>query len=381
MKTLFFTFILSSTLWAQTPSIIDVDLSQFCEDLKKQDELEKENRPLCLKDSQSNPQEFEKLIEDLVKAGPLFDRSKVSRDVCLAIELMAYKKVKPIEYGLFVEEVKTSGDLIPKVKEKWKLRFNFGFARTTYFDTDMLLKSDRVDVIVRDFSFDERTTSSFYNPKNWEQPMDAFRWIDEPSNQFIVTAEKNKNVIYLTIFHPKYLKKNVQVKHITGTVDGVEVDKVMPLDEQFDGYNRQLGEMYLTRFENTHKQMTWQIGYGRRFTLYKSPDQKTEVRWTPHVHAGIMTGEHFTVYEKKDQYWEFDDYLDTKNPVQGAVFSVGHSLEVQRGKVSLFVDQKYNYSHVKHGFGSEGGTAEYDFRFMPITFGIGIDLFNPNKKK
>jgi hypothetical protein len=259
---------------------------------------------------------------------------------------------------------------------KWNFKFYFGYNRTKYFDTDMHLKSSRLDVTVKDFSFKERTSSDFYNPKTWESAQDAFRWIDEPTNSFILNAENKNNVLYFTAFHPKFLKQDFQEKHVTGTVDGVQVDKVMPINEKFDGYNNQPGEMHLTRFESTHKQMDWQVGYGRNITLLEN-EKAGKLVYTPSVHVGVTSGKHVDVYVKENEYWDFDNYED-KTRIQGANVGIGNRLMYEKGKVSVFAENRMNFSHLEHQF--MDGKAEYNMKYMNTTFGVGFKLFETKPK-
>lgn len=273
---------------------------------------------------------------------------------------------------------------IQKPKDKknspWNFSFHFGFTRTFYNNTDMRLKSDRIDVTIKDFEFDERTSAGFYNPANWEQAMDAFRWIDEPTNHFVLTAEKNGHSIILSIFHPKFLKKQYQTKHVIGTVDGVEINDFIDINEEFDGYNNQVGEMYLVRFENTHLQMAWQVGYGYELKLIDSEKYGTlSVR--PSVLIGVMSGQHYDVYIQEGEYWEFDDHKDPHG-IQGPMASVGLRVNYRIKNFNFFVDGKYSYASLKHGFGDDNGFAEYDISYKAITFGVGYTIpWNKKKKK
>ncbi|MFN8578640.1 MAG: hypothetical protein U0354_17570 [Candidatus Sericytochromatia bacterium] len=287
----------------------------------------------------------------------------------------AQKSINLFEEPLDNKNINNKKDA-QKDDNKWDFKFQFGYNRTKYFDTEMHLKSSRLDVTVKDFSFKERTSSDFYNPKNWEGFQDAFRWIDEPTNSFILNAENKNNVLYFTAFHPKFLKQDYQEKPVTGTVDGVQVDKVMPINEEFDGYNNQPGEMHLVRFESTHKQMDWQVGYGRNITLLET-QKAGKLVYTPSVHVGVTTGKHLDVYLKPNEYWEFNDYED-KTRIQGANFSVGNRLMYEYGRFNAFVENRFNFSHLEHQF--MDGKAEYNMKYTNTTFGVGMKIFETKGK-
>jgi hypothetical protein len=273
-------------------------------------------------------------------------------------------------------EIKTEPPKKDNPDNQWTFNARFGFNRTKYFDTDMHLKSSRLDVNIKDFSFQERTSAGFYNPANWEQPMDAGRWIDEPTNSFTLSAAKNKNVFSLTVFHPKFLKEPYEDKHVTGTVDGVYVDKVMPINEPFDGYNDQPGQMHLTRFENTYRQMDLQAGYGRDITI-ADMHKFGKFVYTPSVYAGVSAGYHLDVYNKPGEYWEYNDHQDPLK-IQGANVAVGNKIQYELGRANIFVENKFTFSHFKHQF--QDGTAEYNMKYNATTFGLGYQLYKTKAK-
>ena len=91
--------------------------------------------------------------------------------------------------------------------------------------------------------------------------------------------------------------------------------------------------------------------------------------------VGISTGKARSVHIIPGQAW--DDYSDD-HKIQGLNASIGHRMEYQRGRVSLFVDQKTIVSKMHHGF--YDGTIDYNLRATPTTFGVGIDLFTKKKR-
>jgi hypothetical protein len=343
------------TLAAPQTHEIEVNLADFCEDLKPATSVEK--CPINCDKQETNGTltllDFSKSINEIV-----------SPDICTNIKKLTQSSVDPIEL------IKKDED-----GDTWKIKFYFGFSRTSYRPTDMKLSSSRVNVIVKDFEFDERTSANFYNPFTWTKPMNALQWIDEPTNTFAFSLEKGKNAFYLTAFHPKFLKKRFQTAHVTGTIDGVAVDKQMPINESFDGYNNQVGEMFLVRFENTHKQMDWQLGYGRRIQFFDT-EKKGKLTYIPRVDVGITSGENYTVYTQEGQYWEYDGFRD-KHRIQGINVSVGHRLEYEKNRLTLFVDQKVSGSRLKHGF--MDGEASYNMIYSPVTFGVGLNIYKKRR--
>jgi hypothetical protein len=329
---------------------LEINLAEMCQ----QGEYPAEQLPgPCISEGETPP--FVKMI--------LFSRNfsqAVSPDPCLTIKQLSKESLAPIEI------IKKDED-----GDTWKIKFFFGFTRTSYSPTDMKLNSSRVDVVIKDFEFDERTSAHFYNPLKWEKPQNALQWIDEPTNTFAFSLEKGKDAFYLTAFHPKFLKKQYQTKHVTGTVDSVAVDGKMPINEPFDGYNNQVGEMYLVRFENTHRQMDWQLGYGRKLEIFDNK-KAGKLIYIPRVDVGVTSGQNYSVYTKKGEYWEYDGVPD-KHRIQGLNASVGHRLEYEKKDVTLFVDQKVTASKLKHGF--MDGEASYQMLYSPVTFGVGFNIY------
>jgi hypothetical protein len=256
--------------------------------------------------------------------------------------------------------------------KKWKIRFHFGYSDTKYFKTDMRIRSSIINTDIDDLDIVQRTSNHHYNPANWDGIKTAFKWIDEPTNTFTLSLEKNKNNFYFTAFHPKYLKS---VLYKETMIEGVPHYEFRDIEEK-DDFSQTIPEGYnMLYLGNTHLNMVWQIGYGRQLTLFESK-KAGKLTYIPKADIGISTGAARSVRIVPGVAW--DDYTDDYK-VQGYNASVGHRLEYQKGIVSMFVDQKVIFSKTKHGF--YDGTAEYNLISTPLTFGIGIDLFSKKKKR
>ena len=254
---------------------------------------------------------------------------------------------------------------------RWKIRFHFGNSRTTYGATDLHVRANGMDVVVRDVEMVERTSASHYNPANWEHLQDALRWIDEPTNTFTVSFEKGPNILYITVFHPKYLKSFLYRK---SEVEGQPVYQFGSIGES-DNFSQTIPDGWnMYYIGNTHLNMVWQVGYGRRFTLFKSGGFG-RLSYIPKADFGIGTGRARSVNIIPGELW--DDHQDSYR-IQSTNLSFGHRLEYDRGALSVFIDHKVIFSDVHHGF--LDGSVDYSLRATPITFGIGIDLF-PRKKR
>lgn len=269
-----------------------------------------------------------------------------------------------------------------KTFEDWTVQFEFGFSKTHYFNTDIHVNSPAIQGTIHDFNFSERTSAGFYNPANWEQWMDAFRWIDEPTNHFIISLKKKNHVFILSIFHPKWLIGENHNNYVEGTIDGIEVAEYMDLDvpfeEDYSNFQTPPGEIRLVRFENTHLQMEWSLGYGYDFTIF-STNKLGKLKFQPAVYAGFLTGANFVVTRKKDNYWEYDGYKAPMQ-VQGPMVAAGAKISWDFGLINLFYQFKFTHAWIKENE-AWGGTVQYNHKYMTNTFGVGIDLFNGKRRK
>jgi hypothetical protein len=257
--------------------------------------------------------------------------------------------------------------------KKWKLRFHFGFSTTDYYKTDVKIKTDMFDVVVKDIEVEERSGIEHYNPKEWTGAKETFALVHEPTNTFAFSLEKGKNNFYLTIFHPKYLKS---IAYKETVVDGETHYDFKDLEDNLgtaevlyntapeleDGYKR----IY---FQNTHHNAVWQIGYGRQIPVFNSKFGK--LTYIPKADIGGNSGKARSVTVGK--------LYEDEDRVQGYNFSIGHRLEFQKGAISLFIDHKILFSNIETGF--LDGKINYNLISAPLTFGVGIDIFTKKKKR
>lgn len=264
-------------------------------------------------------------------------------------------------------------------RDKWKVRLYASHSFTSYFKTDVTFRSTRYNVEIKDYEWAERSSREFFLPKTWkEEGNNPFQMIDEPTNTFVLSLEKNGHEFFLSAFHPKFLQKEGQVKHITGTIDGTEVDGVAEVNKPFDGYNQTPGESELVRNQNTHKQMTFEIGYGYRFKLVSG--KFGNITYVPSIGLGVMVGENLTVMVKENDWWNFDEYLD-KYGVQGFGGSISNRLEfnTKKERFGIFYENKLGFYHQNHGF--LDGTQTYNLGFMGNNLGMKFMLYNPGNHK
>ncbi len=251
------------------------------------------------------------------------------------------------------------------------VRFHFGFARTTYQPTTLTVNDSQMHVVIKDFKVMEITSAICYSPEDWKKSGNPLEWIDEPTNLFDLSVEKDNNVFYVTIFHPKYLKPRTEQAQVTGVIAGQQVMRQMEINSS-DVQNPT--SLHISEFQNTHLQVDWQIGYGRKLKIFDA-GKWGELSYTPHVHVGITTGSTNVIMVGTDGSLQ---QRIAPNEIQGYNISVGHMLQYEIGRVDLFVDQKFTYEHLRSTF--MDGTAQYDMKYMPVTFGVGIKLFRIHRE-
>lgn len=346
---------------------LNVDLTEYCRDQEVMDQslLQLNN---CETTSKPTPvadlAEQYKALTPFLMGGPSTDEQK--KKTCQSIMDLSKLNANPVEMKIKDDQ-----------GNPWKIRLHFGFTRTNIRPTDVKIKSTLVNTTIKGYEFSERTSAEHYDPRTWKHLQDAARWIDEPSNTFTLSIENKKNAFYLTAFHPKFLKTYYELKQPDG--NGGDVATYSPATEHLSN-----GTAYSfasipqgqsgVEIQNTHLLMNYQIGYGRKFTLFD--DQKAgKLTYVARVDAGLTVGGARSIYIDENRNWiEKRD----KMGVQGANGSVGQRLEYQRGKVALFVDQKYTTSQMDHSF--LDGTASYKLDYSTVTFGVVVDVFS-NKKK
>lgn len=262
---------------------------------------------------------------------------------------------------------------------EWIFNLSFGYTRTKYFDTDVHFQTDKMDVNVKKFGMQERHSFNYFRKENLKGKGNTFRFFDEPTNSAFLSAKKGKNVITVSMLHHKYLKETNQVRHVTGTIKGNEVDKDMMINSRDDWQNddRAADNMYLYRFENTWQQTTVQVGYGRELNLIKKKNFR--LNYTPSMNIGVMSGKTYSSYQKDGAYWDGDAKQDNWR-IHGITVSQGNRFDAKYKKIGVFLDQKLVITKVKNQI-MDNGTATYNLMFIPVTFGMTIDLNGPKKKQ
>jgi hypothetical protein len=351
---------------------ISLASSAFAQKVPKLDLLD-----LCQGQSQSLKSSIE--LIPLSKADLLVvDKGFCTQYISLQSDIEAKETVKEIEMGLDINIVDKCPEPIVTSSDKWKIRFYASHSFTTYFDTDVKFNSSRYNVEIKDYEWAERGSRKYFKPKTWKEPgNNPTQFIDEPSNTFTVSLEKDGNEFFLSAFHPKFIQAPDQVKHISGTIDGVQVDELAKIDKPFDGYNQVPGESEIISNDNTHRQMSFELGYGRRFKLI---DTKIgSIRYVPSIGFGIITGENYSEVIKPNEWWESDKY-EAPYGIKGYGGSITNRLEVnsKNERVGFFYENKFANYKMDHAF--LDGTQSYNLSFMGNSVGMKFMIYNSNKE-
>ena len=276
-------------------------------------------------------------------------------------------------------EVNASNCAKPVAADKWKFRLYASNSFTTYFNTNMKINSRRYKVEIKDYEWAERGSRDFFIPKTWfKTGNNPAQMIDEPSNTFTASIEKNGHEFFISAFHSKYLQAPGQVKYIKGTVDGVAVDGHQEVNKPFDGYNQTPGETELIGNQNTHRQYTFEVGYGHRFKLLNS--RFGSITYIPSISFGVMAGHNSSAVVKENEWWESDHKTDSYG-IEGYGGSITNRLELNlpKERFGIFVENKFAHYEMNHGF--QDGTQKYDLNFMGNSVGMKMMIYNPNNRK
>jgi hypothetical protein len=309
------------------------------------------------------------------------DRGFCAEFLKLESETQVHETINILSRGITTPSTSNCDDqiIIPIVKDQWKFRIYASHSFTTYFNSDISFRSTRYNVDIKDYEWAERSSREFFTPETWkEEGNNPFQMIDEPSNTFTVSMEKNGNEFFLQAFHPKFLQAENQVKYMKGEIDGTPVDGVAPINKPFDGYDQVPGESELVANMNTHRQMTFEAGYGRRFTLLQG--KLGSFNYVPSISAGVMVGNNNSIMVKANEWWEFEGH-DDKYGVQGFGGSITNRFEFNTPKerFGVFYENKLSGYHQKHGF--MDGTQKYNLGFMGNSVGMKFMIYNPKNHK
>jgi hypothetical protein len=260
-----------------------------------------------------------------------------------------------------------------KPKPQWQISFRFGFTRTHYFPTTMRLKAENIDITIDDYSFIERTSASYYNPKNWDRVGDAFRWIDEPTNTMILELSNGKDIFSFRAFHPKFLNYHKQEYWVKGTLNGVQINEKISLDAAGEDFYENPNRPALVRLQNTHRQMEYTLGYGRELSILKNKNSYFSI--TPTAHLGLMSGATKSSYRTDPllDYWKTKDFV-AKEQIQGLSYGLSSMIKWQYKGFSVFAEAKIQNSHLNQDFLSNQGYAKYSLPYLSGTAGFSVRL-------
>ena len=274
---------------------------------------------------------------------------------------------------------------------KWRFKFYFGNTKTFYNKTTATIKTSRLNLKVQDLEPYERRSDSYYRNFFHESAQEMLQIFDEPTNTFTFFMAKNKNQIVLKIFHPKWVftegnqdaighhyNENVLVN---GTKDGTKIDEHMHLNAAFDPTTHLLlpGYLGISNWEDSHKLLQVEAGYGREFTLLKSQG-KPILKYTPQVLAGVYLGvKNSSIVGKYGYIWDIEEYGDGSNSnagikIMGYSASLAQRLDFNNRKDSagIFVEHKISYGKMDYGF--LDGNVKHELNYSSLTVGVSLKI-------
>ena len=264
-----------------------------------------------------------------------------------------------------------------KIDNKWKFKFYLSHSYTTYYNTNIKFSSSRYNIEIKDYQWTERGSREFFQYAKWtEQGNNPLKMIDEPSNTFVLSIEKNGHEIFLSVFHPKFIQNPEQIVYMKGLIDGVEVDGIYNINRPFDGYNQFPGEMEIVRNENTRREMLFEIGYGYRLKLIDS--KIGNINYVPCMGLGLSCGQNLIVVVKEEDWWNYDKYKQ-KPEIQGFGGSLTNRIEfnTKKERFGIFYENKLSYYKQNHGF--MDGNQKYDLKLMGNSVGVKFMIYNSKR--
>jgi hypothetical protein len=140
------------------------------------------------------------------------------------------------------------------------------------------------------------------------------------------------------------------------------------------------GQVYMVSWENSHKLLQFEAGYGHEFDLVKVRGAPI-VKFTPEVAVGVYTGIRNSSYTKKDNSWEWDQYDGTQTKIMGASVSAGATVEVndRRDRIGAFVQGKYSAGKMSYDF--LDGNATHNLNYKSVTMGVNFKVIGNKKEK
>jgi hypothetical protein len=284
-----------------------------------------------------------------------------------------------LENGFCQEYISSKEIPTNNPNNKWTIRFYMSHSFTNYFNTDVSFKSTRYNIEVKDYEWAERSSRHYFLPKTLQEPgNNPFKLIDEPSNTFVLSIEKNGHEFFLSTFHPKYLQNIDQIVYMKGEIDGTPVDGFAPINKPFDTWDQVPGESEIVRNENTHKQMTFEAGYNYRFKILKT--KFGNITYAPGLGFGLMVGQNYSSVIQPGEWWEFDGYVDDYG-YQGYGVALTNRIEFKtpNDRFGIFYENKIAYYKLEHGF--LDGSQKYNLGYMGNSFGMKFKIYSLKTKK
>jgi len=270
-------------------------------------------------------------------------------------------------------------------EEKLKIRIFFGNTRTAYLNTDIRVRLEDSDFTLHDTPIKARTSDRYFEVWKAKRFQDIFRFIDEPTNTFILSFEKNKNAFSFTYFHPKYLitwlwdepgtgeYHNPRVR-ITGNYQGNPLDEYINLAENYQ--NEEVPAFPV--FRNTKRQVQLSLGYGRVITLFDpKKGSKIKLDYTPNLAGGVHIGDSNLTYTPfVDGQKQWIEQVGGKLTYQGFSLSLNNRLQIsgKKDRFGLFIDHRLNFSKKKYPILEGTGEAGHFLNYNSFTFGLHLRI-------
>ncbi len=228
----------------------------------------------------------------------------------------------------------------PAAPDDWKFTASASHAFSTHYaNTNVHINTSRYNLTIDNYDWESRNQNEWMNPQTWFAPgHNIGEVIHEPPNTYTLAWEKNNNILFVSSFHLKYLQGPDQMKRIHGTMDGVAVDHVAPIEKAYDPANPNSSGLDLIANQNTYMSLEFEAGYAHRFVL-RDLGKFGTFSYVPGVGVGIATG--ITQSTMRDGQGGYYDY-NSKYGYEGFGGSIHNKIEwrTPNDRFGIFYDYK-----------------------------------------
>lgn len=251
----------------------------------------------------------------------------------------------------------------------WNVSLSASHAFSSHYTNSSLhISTSRYNGTIDDYQWEARNQNEWMNPKTWFAPgHNIGEVLHEPPNTYTLAFEKNNNILFVSSFHLKFAQDADQLKRFHGTIDGVPVDNVMPVD--------QTSGLDIVTNQNTFMSLEFEVGYAHRYVLHDMKKFGT-LSYVPGIGIGVATGiTHSAVRDGMGGYTEYN----SKYGYEGFGGSLHNRIEwrLPSQRFGVFYDLKAACYFRQQPL--LDGKQTFTQLYTSNNFGMTFMLYNPAK--